>query len=62
MLAIERIQNYETTQDLIDGSPTAECPVCLDVTFTESTEFQFRLNCNHLVCIDCASQLANLNR
>ena len=71
-----RINNCETIQDLIDSSPTAD-PVCKDVTFTESTEFQFRLNCNHLVCIatefkfrldcnhlvciDCASQLAKVN-
>ena len=57
MLVIERIKNCETIQDLIDGSPTAECPVCMDVTFTESTHFIFRVGCNHLVCLGC-TQLA----
>ena len=58
----ERLKNYETVQDLIDGSPTKECPVCMDVTFTESTEFRFRLNCNHLMCISCATQKVEYDR
>ena len=53
MHSIERIKNYETIQDLIDDSPTAECPVCMDVMFTESTKFHFRISCNHLVCHSC---------
>ena len=57
MPVIERINNCETVQDLIDGSPNAECPICLDVTFTESTDFVFRVGCNHLVCLSC-TQLA----
>ena len=61
MHIIERIKHCETIQDLIDGSPTPECPVCMDVTFTESTAFQFRLNCNHLVCHSCAHILADYN-
>ena len=57
MRVIERIKNCETIQDLIDGSPTAECPVCMDVTFTESTDFRFNIRCNHLVCLSCSDQL-----
>ena len=62
IFTIERIKNYETVQDLIDDSPTKECPVCLDVTFTESTEFRFGLNCNHLLCLNCATLLAEYNK
>ena len=58
---IERIKNCETIQDLIDSSPTAECPVCMDVTFTESTHFIFRVGCNHLVCLSCHDQLTESN-
>ena len=58
MLVIKRIKNYETIQDLIDNSPNAECPVCLDVTFTESTEFLISTTCNHLVCLSCALLIA----
>ena len=58
---IQRIKNCETIQDLIDDSPTAECPVCMDVTFTESTHFRFTLSCNHLVCLSCSDQLVKYN-
>ena len=61
MLAIERIKNCKTIQDLIDDSPNEECPVCMDVTFTEATDFAFRLGCNHLVCFSCEIQLAEFN-
>ena len=61
MLVTKRIKNYETIQDLIDGSPTAECPVCRDVTFTESTDFVFRLGCNHLVCLGCEAMSIKAN-
>ena len=60
-LFIERIKNCETIQDLIDSSPTAECPVCMDVTFTESTDFLIRVGCNHLVCLSCSDQLVKYN-
>ena len=58
---IERIKNCETIQELIDSSPTAECPVCMDVTFTESTEFVIRFGCDHLVCFSCHIQLTKSN-
>ena len=61
MSFIEKIKNCETIQDLIDGSPNAECPVCMDVTFTESTHFKFRVGCNHLVCLSCHDQLTESN-
>ena len=61
MLAIEKIKNCETIQDLIDASPNTECPVCMAITFTESTEFIFRISCNHLVCENCTSKLAEFN-
>ena len=61
MPVIERIKNCETIQDLIDGSPTAECPVCMDVTFTESNHFLIRVSCNHLVCLSCTEQIDELN-
>ena len=61
MGAIKRIKNCETIQDLIDASPTAECPVCKDVTFTESTPFVFRVSCNHLVCFSCQTQCIQHN-
>ena len=59
--SFKTIKNYETIQDMIDGSPTAECPVCMDVTFTESTNFMFKLNCNHLLCVSCATLLDKYN-
>ena len=62
ILVIERIENCETVKDLIDASPTKECPVCWNVTFTESTPFKFRLTCNHLVCISCQKMLDKLNK
>ena len=61
MLVIKRINNCETIQDLIDSSPTAECPICMDVTFTETTHFEFRLHCNHLVCHSCQHKLIKFN-
>ena len=61
MHTIERIKNCDTIQDLIDSSPNEECPVCLDVTFTESTDFVFRVSCNHLVCSNCDTLLAKYN-
>ena len=62
MLVTERIKNCETTQDLIDGSPNKECPVCMDVTFTEATPFVFRLSCNHLLCHSCEMRVRKINR
>ena len=61
MRVTERIRNCETIQDLIDSSPTKECPVCKDVTFTESTHFMFTMSCNHLVCLSCATLLVEFN-
>ena len=61
-LSSERIRNCETLQDLIDGSPNAECPICLEVTFTESTHFVFRISCNHLVCYSCEEQAAKFSK
>ena len=57
MLVIKRIKNCETIQDLIDSSPNEECSICMDVTFTESTPFLIRVNCNHLVCLSCTIKL-----
>ena len=62
ILVMERINHCKTIQDLIDSSPTAECPVCKDVTFTESSLFQFRVGCNHLVCLSCHVQLTKFNK
>ena len=61
LLVVKRIKNCDTIQDLIYASPTKECPVCMEVTFTESTPFNFRLNCNHLVCDSCRQMLKKSN-
>ena len=62
MLYIKRIKNCETIQDLIDDSPTDECPICKNVTFTESTSFLIRVSCNHLVCCICAEEAFKYSR
>ena len=57
----KRIKNCETIRDLIDSSQNAECPVCKDVTFTESTDFVIKISCNHLVCLSCSDLLVEFN-
>ena len=61
-LASKRIKNCQTIQDLIDGSPNKECPVCMDVTFTEETDFIFRVSCNHLLCPNCECGVFKINK
>ena len=43
LLVSQRIKSFETIQDMIDSSPTKRCQICLNVTFTETTPFKFRL-------------------